>query len=449
MPMKNNAPKLTVGPVSGSILSMMLPMALGILVMIGNGLVDAYFIGQLGYAQLAAVSYAFPVWFVAAGIVMGLGTGTSSVLSRFIGAGDTKSVKQIATHSMILAVLAGAVVTAIGLLSIESLFSLLGANEETMPFVKSYMTIYYWGSLFLGIPFIGNSILRANGDAKTPSLLVAFSAIVNAVLDPILIFGWFGFPEMGVAGAALASVISTVAFLLASLWVLIFRDNLLTSIGHSLSSMISSWKQVLHVGLPAIASNLIAPVSSALVTALVSTYGQEAVAAYGLAGRIEALVIVLLMALGGATAPYVGQNYGAKKFDRLVDGFKFSARFALFYSIFCILLLYFISSTILGVFTDNEDVIRLAMIQLMICPWGYGFLGIASICNGSFNAFARPLPAMTISISRTLVIYVPLAYLLAYYFGFQGIHIAQVLANIFAGCVAIVWYRKVFKEVAV
>ena len=449
MPMKNNAPKLTVGPVSGSILSMMLPMALGILVMIGNGLVDAYFIGQLGYAQLAAVSYAFPVWFVAAGIVMGLGTGTSSVLSRFIGAGDTKSVKQIATHSMILAVLAGAVVTAIGLLSIESLFGLLGANEETMPFVKSYMTIYYWGSLFLGIPFIGNSILRANGDAKTPSLLVAFSAIVNAVLDPILIFGWFGFPEMGVAGAALASVISTVAFLLASLWVLIFRDNLLTSIGHSLSSMVSSWKQVLHVGLPAIASNLIAPVSSALVTALVSTYGQEAVAAYGLAGRIEALVIVLLMALGGATAPYVGQNYGAKKFDRLVDGFKFSARFALFYSIFCILLLYFISSTILGVFTDNEDVIRLAMIQLMICPWGYGFLGIASICNGSFNAFARPLPAMTISISRTLVIYVPLAYLLAYYFGFQGIHIAQVLANIFAGCVAIVWYRKVFKEVAV
>ena len=449
MPMKNNAPKLTVGPVSGSILSMMLPMALGILVMIGNGLVDAYFIGQLGYAQLAAVSYAFPVWFVAAGIVMGLGTGTSSVLSRFIGAGDTKSVKQIATHSMILAVLAGAVVTAIGLVSIESLFGLLGANKETMPYVKSYMTIYYWGSLFLGIPFIGNSILRANGDAKTPSLLVAFSAIVNAVLDPILIFGWFGFPEMGVAGAALASVISTVAFLLASLWVLIFRDNLLTSIGHSLSSMISSWKQVLHVGLPAIASNLIAPVSSALVTALVSTYGQEAVAAYGLAGRIEALVIVLLMALGGATAPYVGQNYGAKKFNRLVDGFKFSARFALFYSIFCILLLYFISSTILGVFTDNEDVIRLAMIQLMICPWGYGFLGIASICNGSFNAFARPLPAMTISISRTLVIYVPLAYLLAYYFGFQGIHIAQVLANIFAGCVAIVWYRKVFKEVAV
>ena len=449
MPMKNNAPKLTVGPVSGSILSMMLPMAFGILVRRGIGLVDAYFIGQLGYAQLAAVSYAFPVWFVAAGIVMGLGTGTSSVLSRFIGAGDTKSVKQIATHSMILAVLAGAVVTAIGLLSIESLFGLLGANKETMPYVKSYMTIYYWGSLFLGIPFIGNSILRANGDAKTPSLLVAFSAIVNAVLDPILIFGWFGFPEMGVAGAALASVISTVAFLLASLWVLIFRDNLLTSIGHSLSSMISSWKQVLHVGLPAIASNLIAPVSSALVTALVSTYGQEAVAAYGLAGRIEALVIVLLMALGGATAPYVGQNYGAKKFNRLVDGFKFSARFALFYSIFCILLLYFISSTILGVFTDNEDVIRLAMIQLMICPWGYGFLGIASICNGSFNAFARPLPAMTISISRTLVIYVPLAYLLAYYFGFQGIHIAQVLANIFAGCVAIVWYRKVFKEVAV
>ena len=281
--MEKSAPKLTVGPVSGSILSMTLPMALGILVMIGNGLVDAYFIGQLGYAQLAAVSYAFPVWFVAAGIVMGLGTGTSSVLSRFIGAGDTASVKQIATHSMVLAVLAGAVVTAIGLVTVESLFGLLGANEESMPYVKEYMTIYYWGSLFLGIPFIGNSILRANGDAKTPSLLVASSAVVNAVLDPILIFGWFGFPEMGVAGAALASVISTITFLMASLWVLIVRDDLLTTIGHSIESMVSSWKQVLHVGLPAIASNLIAPLSAAFVTALVSTYGQEAVAAYGLA----------------------------------------------------------------------------------------------------------------------------------------------------------------------
>jgi len=445
--MEKSAPKLTVGPVSGSILSMMLPMALGILVMIGNGLVDAYFIGQLGYAQLAAVSYAFPVWFVAAGIVMGLGTGTSSVLSRFIGAGDTDSVKQIATHSMVLAVLAGAVVTAIGLLTVESLFGLLGANEESMPYVKEYMTIYYWGSLFLGIPFIGNSILRANGDAKTPSLLVASSAVVNAVLDPILIFGWFGFPEMGVAGAALASVISTVTFLMASLWVLIIRDDLLTTIGHSIASMVSSWKQVLHVGLPAIASNLIAPLSAAFVTALVSTYGQEAVAAYGLAGRIEALVIVLLMALGGATAPYVGQNYGAKKYERLVDGFKFSARFALFYAVFCIAFLYFFSGPILSVFTTNEDVIRLAMIQLLICPWGYGFLGVASICNGSFNAFGRPLPAMTISISRTLVVYVPLAYMLAHYFGFQGIFIAQVLANIFAGCVAIIWYRRVFNQV--
>ncbi|MDB3990282.1 MATE family efflux transporter [Gammaproteobacteria bacterium] len=445
--MEKSAPKLTVGPVSGSILSMMLPMALGILVMIGNGLVDAYFIGQLGYAQLAAVSYAFPVWFVAAGIVMGLGTGTSSVLSRFIGAGDTASVKQIATHSMVLAVLAGAVVTAIGLLTVESLFGLLGANEESMPYVKEYMTIYYWGSLFLGIPFIGNSILRANGDAKTPSLLVASSAVVNAVLDPILIFGWFGFPEMGVAGAALASVISTITFLMASLWVLIVRDDLLTTIGHSIESMVSSWKQVLHVGLPAIASNLIAPLSAAFVTALVSTYGQEAVAAYGLAGRIEALVIVLLMALGGATAPYVGQNYGAKKYERLVDGFKFSARFALFYAVFCIAFLYFFSGPILSVFTTNEDVIRLAMLQLLICPWGYGFLGVASICNGSFNAFGRPLPAMTISISRTLVVYVPLAYMLAHYLGFQGIFIAQVLANIFAGCVAIIWYRRVFNQV--
>ena len=142
-----------------------------------------------------------------------------------------------------------------------------------------------------------------------------------------MIFGWFGLPALGVKGAALASVLSNVLFLIASVLILVYRDNLIQFANHSLNSVIESWKKILHVGLPAIASNLIAPVSMALVTALISSYGQEAVAAYGLAGRLEALIVVIIMSLGGAMSPYVGQNFGAKRFDRLEDGFKFAARF--------------------------------------------------------------------------------------------------------------------------
>ena len=446
--MNSSEAKLTSGPPSSAIVSMMAPMIIGLLVIIGNGLVDAYFIGQLGYAQLAAVSYAFPVWFILGGIVMGLGVGTSSLASRAIGAGNKTIVREIATHAMILSVLVGVFVITAGLLSIEQIFSLLGANEETMPYVKEYMEIYYWGGIFMAVPMIGNAVLRASGDAKTPSVLMASSAIINAVLDPILIFGWFGLPAMGVRGAALASVLANVVFLIASLIILIFRDDLIQFRNHSFKSIIESWKKILHVGLPAIASNLIAPLSTAFVTALISSYGQAAVAAYGLAGRLEAFIIVILMALGGAMSPYVGQNFGAKRFDRLSSGFKFATQFTLVYSIFCIVFLYLSAEFFLGFFTSDPEVIRIAKIQLLYCPWGYGFLGLVAICNGSFNAFGKPMPAMVISISRTLVVYVPMAYLFAYLFGIRGVFIAQVLANILAGMVAVIWYRLIFRQLS-
>ena len=215
-----------------------------------------------------------------------------------------------------------------------------------------------------------------------------------------------------------------------------------------MKSIVESWKKILHVGLPAIASNLIAPLSTALVTALISSYGQTAVAAYGLAGRLEAFIIVILMALGGAMSPYVGQNFGAKRFDRLEEGFKFSARFILVYSLFCIIFLYLSAEFFLGFFTSDPEVIKIAKIQLLYCPWGYGFLGIAAICNGSFNAFGKPMPAMTISIARTLVVYVPMAYWFASLIGIRGVFVAQVVANILAGIVGIIWYKLLFKRLS-
>ena len=425
---------------------MMAPMVIGLIVLITNSLVDAYFVSQLGSAPLAAVSYAFPVSFIVGAIAMGLGTGTASLASRLFGAGNQEKVRQIATHSMLLGLIAGLCVVIFGLLTLEEVFSLLGADEQTMPFVKDYMEIYYWGGIFLVVPMIGNAVLRAGGDAKTPSVLMASTAVINAVLDPILIFGWFGFPALGIKGAALASVLANVVFLIASLSILIFRENLIQFRKNTVAAILHSWNQILHVGLPAIASNLIVPMSSALVTALISSFGQSAVAAYGLAGRLEAFIIIIFMALGGAIAPFVGQNYGAQEFDRLKQGFVFCVAFSFIYALFCIGFFILSVDTLLGFFTTDPEVIKTAKIQLLYCPWGYGFLGLAVIANGSFNAVGKPMPAMTISIGRTLLVYVPLAYWLASSMGIRGVFIAQVLANLLAGIVGFVWYQNVFKQ---
>ena len=409
---------------------MMAPMVIGLIVIITNSLVDAYFVSQLGSAPLAAVSYAFPVSFIVGAIAMGLGTGTSSLASRLFGAGNQEKVRQIATHSMLLGLIAGLCVVIFGLLTLEEVFSLLGADEQTMPFVKDYMEIYYWGGIFLVIPMIGNAVLRAGGDAKTPSVLMASTAVINAVLDPILIFGWFGFPALGIKGAALASVLANVVFLIASLSILIFRENLIQFRKNTVAAILHSWNQILHVGLPAIASNLITPMSTALVTSLISSFGQSAVAGFGLASRLEAFIIIIFMALGGAIAPFVGQNFGAQKFDRLKQGFVFCVAFSFIYALFCIGFFILSVDTLLGFFTTDPEVIKTAKIQLLYCPWGYGFLGLAVIANGSFNAVGKPMPAMTISIGRTLLVYVPLAYWLASSMGIRGVFIAQVLANL-------------------
>ncbi len=425
---------------------MMAPMVIGLIVIITNSLVDAYFVSQLGSAPLAAVSYAFPVSFIVGAIAMGLGTGTSSLASRLFGAGNQEKVRQIATHSMLLGLIAGLCVVIFGLLTLEEVFSLLGADEQTMPFVKDYMEIYYWGGIFLVIPMIGNAVLRAGGDAKTPSVLMASTAVINAVLDPILIFGWFGFPALGIKGAALAGVLANVVFLIASLSILIFRENLIQFRKNTVAAILHSWNQILHVGLPAIASNLIAPMSTALVTSLISSFGQSAVAGFGLASRLEAFIIIIFMALGGAIAPFVGQNFGAQKFDRLKQGFVFCVAFSFIYALFCIGFFILSVDTLLGFFTTDPEVIKTAKIQLLYCPWGYGFLGLAVIANGSFNAVGKPMPAMTISIGRTLLVYVPLAYWLASSMGIRGVFIAQVLANLLAGIVGFVWYQNVFKQ---
>ena len=425
---------------------MMAPMVIGLIVIITNSLVDAYFVSQLGSAPLAAVSYAFPVSFIVGAIAMGLGTGTASLASRLFGAGNQEKVRQVATHSMLLGLIAGLCVVIFGLLTLEEVFSLLGADEQTMPFVKDYMEIYYWGGIFLVIPMIGNAVLRAGGDAKTPSVLMASTAVINAVLDPILIFGWFGFPALGIKGAALAGVLANVVFLIASLSILIFRENLIQFRKNTVAAILHSWNQILHVGLPAISSNLIAPMSTALVTSLISSFGQSAVAGFGLASRLEAFIIIIFMALGGAIAPFVGQNFGAQKFDRLKQGFVFCVAFSFIYALFCIGFFILSVDTLLGFFTTDPEVIKTAKIQLLYCPWGYGFLGLAVIANGSFNAVGKPMPAMTISIGRTLLVYVPLAYWLASSMGIRGVFIAQVLANLLAGIVGFIWYQNVFKQ---
>ena len=445
-PPGKGGPRLTQGPVGESIRSLMLPMMLGMIAIISYNLADTYFVGQIGTLELAAISFTFPVSFIVGAITMGIGIGTSSVVARLFGAQEREEAERVTLHAIFLGVVIGACVVALGLATIEPVFSVLGADETTLPIIVEYMSIYYYGGIFLVMPMITNSVLRASGDAATPAKIMTTAAVLNIILDPILIFGWFGLPALGVRGAAIATVIANIVTMCASVGVVYFRDKLIQFRALHLDQVLDSWQRILRVGIPSMTSSLVAPMTTAFITYQVAQFGQEAVAGFGIASRFEGLSLLALMALSAAMTPFVGQNFGGGFFDRVTEGMKWSYRFVLVYGLAVAGVLAFLGPLVAGLFTDNQTALDTATMHMRIVPISYAALGVAMVVNGSFNAIGKPLQAMITSLCRTILVYAPLAFLLATLFGLVGVFAAACTANFVAGGVGGLWWRSVFRR---
>lgn len=438
--------RLTEGPVSKAILSLMLPMMLGMIAIVTNNLAGAFFIARVSTEQLAAITFTFPVSFIVGAMAMSLGVGTSSVVSRLFGAEDRDQIKRITTHAMLLGVLCGAVILAIGLLTIDPVFRLLGADENILPYIHRYMRIYYWGGIFVVAPMIANSVLRASGDAKRPAMIMSTAAILNICIDPVLIFGLFGFPRMEIEGAALGGVIANILTMFASMFFVMYREQLVNIRTLDLHLIMDSWRRILHVGLPSLTSSLVSPVTTAFITHQIATFGQESVAGFGIASRIEGLSLMAMMALSAGMTPFVGQNFGAQRLDRVREGIRFAYRFSLFYGLAIGAFLLLFGGFVVDLFGLQGAARDTALLQMHVVPISYIALGCAMTVNGSLNALGKPVAAMWISMSRTIAVYAPLAWLLSQFFGLVGIFIAAASANAIAGGIGVFWLGLVYRE---
>ncbi|MBN8279385.1 MAG: MATE family efflux transporter [Gammaproteobacteria bacterium] len=445
-PSQGGRARLTEGPVSKAIFSLMIPMMLGMMAIVVNNVAGAFFVARVSTQQLAAVSFTFPVSFIVGAIAMALGTGTSSVVSRLFGSGNREEVKRITAHAILLGVMCGLVVLAIGLATIDPLFRLLGADEKVMPDIHRYMRIYYWGGIFLVAPMIANSVLRASGDAKRPAMIMTTSAVLNVIIDPILIFGLFGFPRMEIEGAALGGVLAQAITMCASVYFVMHREKLI-DFGHlALDKIGDSWRRILHVGLPSLTSSLVAPVTTAFITSQIARFGPESVAGFGVASRLEGLTLLAMMALSAAMTPFVGQNFGAKRLDRIREGVNFAYRFSLFYGATVLVIMLVFGRLITSLFGLEGQAQETALLQMHIVPLSYMALGCAMTVNGALNALGKPMAAMWVSLSRTIAVYAPLAWVLSHFFGVIGIFIAAGCANLISGGIGTLWFRYALKD---
>jgi putative MATE family efflux protein len=438
---------LTEGPVRPHLLKLAGFMAFGIVASLISTLADTYFIAKLGTQELAALTFSFPVVMLIISLSIGFGTGVVSVISRSVGEGDQASVRALGTDSIVLATLITAIITVIGFLTIDPLFKLLGAEEAVLPLIHDYMRIWYLGTLLQIIPQVGSSVIRAHGDARTPSALMAIAAIVNAVLDPILIFGWGPIPAMGIAGAAWAGNIARLVLIIMFAIVIHRGMHALAPISFSPERLKKSWLRLIHIALPSTATQLVGPIASGIITATVASYGTAAVAAFGIATRVEIFAYIYIMAIAIAIAPFTGQNAGAKRFDRVREAVTYSIKFCLIGGFIQAVLLALVAHWLVSKFATDPEVIHLAAFYLYVVPITYGFGGIVAVGMSVWNSLAMPLAAAVIGLARSMLVTVPLIFLGAWIADMEGIFIANSVAALVVGGAAWWWlhqtiYRK-------
>ena len=439
---KSGINRMTKGPVGPNLIRLAIPMIFGLISILLINLVDTFYISLIGVRELVAISFTFPVTFTLMSFSFGIGIGAASVISRAIGEGDHHRVQRLTTDSLLLVALIILVVAGLSYLNLDAIFRLMGATDESLPLIEEYMIPWLMGVVFVVIPIVGNSAIRATGDTKTPSIIMVIAAVVNAVLDPILIFGYGPFPEMGIEGAAIATVISYISIMIVGLWMLGKRERMLTANWPGIAEILSSWKALLYIGIPAMLTQLLFPVSNAVLTRIAADLGDATVAAFGVGSRIESLAMIGSMALSSVIIPFIGQNYGAKKFDRIKTASRFVLRFALIWGITVWAFLALFSGGIAWAFSDDLEIQTLIKQFFWIVPFGFGFHGISQLVSGSCNALHRPFHSTIINIMRLFLFLIPLVYLGSQIWGTTGFFIGIALGNLATGTIAWYWFRS-------
>jgi putative MATE family efflux protein len=433
---------LTTGPVTAHLRRQATPFGFGLVALFSFEAADLFFISRLGDAPLAAVSFTLPVIWLIYGIAIGFEAGAASCVSRAIGRRDHEQARRLTVDTVVLAASVALLLALAGMASIGPVFALLGATPELMPMITDYMEVWYWVAPLDMALWSSLASMRARGNTLFESKVITAAAVLNLALDPIFIFGLFGFPRLEIQGAALATLVSTAAMLLFSLAWLSLKQKIYASPLAPLKTIVDSWRHMLAIGIPAMITNAIIPVSSGIVVALIATYGVDAVAGFGVAMRVEPMFLIPFYALSAVSSPFFGQNFGSGRFDRLLEARRAVARFCLVFGLALAVVLILIARPLTGLFSESATIQGVAVHYLWIVSFSYGAYGIVMSCNASFNGMGRPIPGVIVSAGRVLVVFLPLAFLLRHILGLEGLFAATTISNLLMGAVAFTWLGR-------
>lgn len=425
--------KLTKGSITGHLVGQTLPAIIGVSAVMSIGLVDAYFIGQLGSDALAAIAFIFPVSVALSSLGVGVMVGINSVVARALGEGDGARCARRANFGLVFAVVIGAIIGVVLYALAEPLFILMNAPAHLRGLILEYMEPFALGfPLVLAIMGF-NGILRGQGEAKRTSVISISYAAANWVLDPLLITGAFGFEGYGIVGAAYATIIGymigvVVAFVLLRQTDLPFDPSLIRE-----GSWVDPAVSILRVAGPAAFSNSINPIGLAVLTSIIATQGEAAVAAFGAAGRLQGLATVPLLALSGSIGAIVGQNWGAKEYGRARKSALYAFGFCLVWGLALVAVTVPLADWFARFFSSDPNVITQFVLYITIAAWGYAGFGVLIVSNGILNSIDKASFALSQSAARVFLVMLPFAWVFLANWSSAAVYGAELAANIFGG----------------
>ena len=425
--------RLTEGPVRKHLLRMAIPMSIGMFFNTMFNVVDTLYAGKLGTASLAGMSVSFSVFFIMIAFTSGIGTGMAALLSNAIGKQDEMKAKLLSANGLILTVVGSLVLTIAGFIFAPSLLTILGAKGEAYAEGARYIRGIYAGALLFGVNSTLNALLVSRGQTKPYRNFLIAAFLLNLLLDPLLIFGWFGLPKMGTLGVAIATVICQ---LVGSIY-LVYKVRKMIGYRISVKDINSfnfkSQAEILSQGVPAILNMLTIAVGIFVINYYIYQFGSDAsTAGFGVAVRLEQLALLPAIGLNAATLALVGQNYGAGKLDRVRETYSAALKIGIAIMTVGMALIYPLTPFLISLFNNDPDVILEGTHYLRIEFLAFNGYIIINICLSIMQGLKKPNYAIWIGIYRQLAM--PLLL-----FNFLGVTLGLGLTGVWWGIVFTVW----------
>lgn len=439
--------KMGVMPINKLILSMSLPIMASMLVQALYNIVDSIFVAMISENALTAVSMAFPIQNLMIAVGVGTAVGMNALLARSLGEKDYSKVNKIAENSIFLAILSYLIFLIIGLFFAEAFFRSQTDIEEIIVYGTQYLSVCCCWSFGVFIQVMFERMLQATGKTVYSMITQGIGAIINIILDPILIFGLFGFPEMGITGAAAATVIGQIVAAIAGM-ILNQKKN------HEVRLQFKGFrpdgdiiKQIYGIGIPSIIMQAIGSIMNYGMNRILISFTPTATAVFGVYFKLQSFIFMPVFGLNNGVIPIMAYNYGAGNRERVTKTLKTTIIYAVSIMIVGTLLFQFAPNTMLSLFNASETMIEIGVPALRTISLSFVVAAICIACSGAFQALGKAVYSMINSIARQLVVLLPAAYALAQFGNINLVWWAFPIAEIVSLIMTALFMRKLNKDV--